>query len=140
MLYLTIALTVLSNVVYHVAQRSVPRSVHPLTSLMVNYLVALAATAALWPFFAPRAPLAAQLRGFNWASAAVGLSIVGVELGFLLAYRAGLNVSLASVTTGSLLAVLLLPIGVFFFRERLSPLNLVGIVFCVVGVILVGRK
>ena len=39
-----------------------------------------------------------------------------------------------------LMAVLLLPVGVFFFRERLSPLNLVGFVFCVVGVILVGRK
>ena len=86
------AIVVVSNVLYHVAQRSVGRDLHPLASLFANYGVALALTALLVPFFPDKAPLGPSLRAIQWPSLAVGVSIVGVELGFLLAYRAGWNV------------------------------------------------
>ena len=47
MFYLSLAIAVLANVVYHVAQRSVPPGVHPLASLFANYAVALVGTALL---------------------------------------------------------------------------------------------
>ena len=140
MFYLSLAIAVLANVLYHVAQRSVPPGVHPLASLFANYAVALVGTALLLPFFPSSAPLGASLRALNWASVAVGVAIVGVELGFLLAYRAGWNVSLAAVTSGTVLAVLLIPVGVLLFRERLSATNLLGIVLCVAGLVLVSRR
>lgn len=140
MFYLSMAIVVVSNVLYHVAQRSVSRDLHPLASLFANYGVALALTALLVPFFPDKAPLGPSLRAIQWPSLAVGVAIVGVELGFLLAYRAGWNVSLAVVTSGATLAVLLIPIGILLFRERVSAINLVGIVLCLAGVLLVSRK
>jgi drug/metabolite transporter (DMT)-like permease len=140
MFIMSMAITVLANVLYHVAQRSVPGGVHPLASLFANYTVALLITAALVPFYPGRESLQGSFRLLNWASVAVGIAIVGVEIGFLLAYRAGWNVSLAAVTSGATLAVLLLPVGVLFFRERVSVTNILGVALCIGGLLLVARK
>lgn len=140
MFYFSVALAVISNVLYHVGQRSVPRDFHPLASLLVNYGVALVGTLALLPLVPSSKPLGASLRSLNWASVLVGIAIVGVELAVLLAYRAGWNVGLLSITIGSALAVLLVPVGLLLFRERITSANLAGIVLCVLGLILISRK
>ncbi len=140
MFYLSVAVAVVSNVLYHVGQRSVPRDLHPLASLLVNYGVAIAGTLLLVPFVPSSKPLLGSLRSANWASVTVGVAIVGVELAVLLAYRAGWNVGLLSITIGSGLAVLLVPVGLILFRERPSATNLAGIVLCIVGLMLVTRK
>jgi len=80
-----------------------------------------------------------EVKRLNWATIAVGLSIVAVELGFLLAYRAGWRVSLASITANTTVALVLLPTGVLLFRERVTPTNAIGLVFCVIGLVLVTR-
>lgn len=140
MFYFSVALAVISNVLYHVGQRSVPRDFHPLASLLVNYGVALVGTLALLPLVPSSKPLGASLRSLNWASVLVGVAIVGVELAVLLAYRAGWNVGLLSITIGSALAVLLVPVGLLLFRERITPTNLAGIALCIFGLILISRK
>ena len=137
--YLALLLTVVSNLLYHVAQKSVPRGANPLLSVAVNYVVALALTLLLIPFFPSGQPLVAGLRQLNWASWAVGVAIVGVEFGFLLAYRAGWPISTAAVTNSVALALLLLPAGLLFFRETLSPTRLLGVALCGAGLWLVSR-
>jgi drug/metabolite transporter (DMT)-like permease len=135
-----ILLIVLSNVAYHVAQKSISPTVHPLISLLVTYVVALAITLLLLPFFPVRAAPGVALRQVNWASVAVGVTIVGVEIGFLLAYRAGWKVSIGSAVASAAVAVLLLPTGLVLFRERLSASNLVGVLLCVAGFLLAVRR
>ncbi len=70
----------------------------------------------------------------------MGLAIVAVELGVLLAYRAGWPMSVASLTVSSALALVLVPVGVTVYRERLSPANVAGLVLCLAGLVLVARK
>jgi drug/metabolite transporter (DMT)-like permease len=140
MFYFAVALAVASNVLYHIGQRSVPNQLHPLASLLVNYGVAIVGTLLLVPFVPSPKPLASSLREVNWSSVAVGVAIVGVELAVLLAYRAGWNVGLLSVTMGAALAVVLVPVGMALFHERPSATQLAGIVLCVLGLILVTRK
>jgi hypothetical protein len=67
---------------------------------------------------------------------AVGIAIVGVEMGVLLAYRAGWRVSVGSTVVNAALAVLLIPIGILYFGERLTAGNALGIVLCVGGLLL----
>jgi multidrug transporter EmrE-like cation transporter len=76
----------------------------------------------------------------NWASVALGVAIVGLELGFLLAYRAGWNISVAGIVSASLVALVLIPVGLTFFKEKLTPLNLLGVVLCIAGLVLVNIK
>jgi drug/metabolite transporter (DMT)-like permease len=134
---ISLAVIVLSNLLYHVSQKSISASVPPVLSLLVTYGIAIAGTLLLLPFFPVRPPLAQAWRQINWASAAVGVSIVGVELGFLLAYRAGWRISVGSAAANAAVAVLLVPTGLLFFGERLSTANVVGLLLCLAGLFLV---
>ena len=131
-----VAIIVASTVVYHVAQKSIPAGASPVASLLVSYGVALIGTLALLPFFPMRGSWGRSLRELNWASAAVGLTIVGVELGFLLAYRAGWRVSLGATVSNAAVVALLLPVGLLAFQERMSGVNVLGVGLCVSGLVL----
>ena len=135
--YVPILLMILGTTTYHIAQKSVPTQVNPLFSLAINYLTALAGTILLLPLYPPRAAGPWSAKGINWASAAVGISIVGVELAVLLAYRTGWRISLLSVIGNTASALLLVGIGLLFFREHLSARNLTGVILCLVGLALV---
>jgi drug/metabolite transporter (DMT)-like permease len=140
MFYLAIALTVVANVVYHLAQRSIPRDVNPLASLLATYVVAIAATLVLMPFFPGEGNFRSSWKKLNWASYAIGLAIVAIELGFLLAYRAGWRISVAAVTSNAAVALMLVPIGLFAFRDRLSAVNAAGFVLCLLGLVLLSIR
>jgi len=136
----SLLLVVVSSVVYHVAQKSIPASAPPVASLLVSYAVALLGTLALLVVFPMPAGAGRSFRELNWASAVIGLAIVGVELGFLLAYRAGWNVSAGAAVSNAVVAALLVPIGLLGFHERLSPVNALGLLLCVAGVLLAVAK
>lgn len=139
LLYGSLALTVAGNVLYHLSQKSIPGSVHPVVSIVASYLTAIALSIVILVAFPLHEPLLVEVKKLNWATIAVGLSIVAVELGYLLAYRAGGRVSLASVTANTTVALVLLPTGMLLFRERVTPANAIGLACCVIGLVLVAR-
>jgi drug/metabolite transporter (DMT)-like permease len=135
----TISLLVIvaSNVLYHVSQKSIAPGANPVLSLLVTYGVAIAGSLVLLPLFPVRAPLSQASRQLNWASASLGVAIVGVELGVLLAYRSGWRISVGSAAASAAVAAVLVPIGLLFYGERLSAANVAGLVLCLVGLCLV---
>ena len=135
--YLPIILMIVGTTTYHIAQKSVPTQVNPLFSLAINYLTALAGTLLLIPLYPQRTAGPWSANGINWASAAVGVSIVGVELAVLLAYRTGWRISILSVIGNSASALLLVGVGLAFFHEHLSARNVAGVVLCLVGLALI---
>jgi hypothetical protein len=138
--YLPIVLMILGTTTYHVAQKSVPNQVNPLFSLAMNYLTALAGTLVLIPLYPARTAGTWSIKGVNWASAAVGVSIVGVELAVLLAYRTGWRISILSVIGNTASALLLVGVGLAGFHEHLSARNVAGVVLCLVGLALVTQR
>ena len=138
--YFSIGLTVISNVLYHVVQKSTPGSVNPALSLVVTYATAAAACLALLPIFPLRGGLGQSLRELNWASYALAFTLIGLELGFLLAYRAGWKISLGPLVSNVAVAIVLVPVGLLLFREKISLVNLVGIAVCLLGLVLVNHK
>lgn len=138
MFYWSMLLVVLGNVLYHVSQKSIPRGLDPVFSVFVSYVTALALSALLLPLAASR-PIRESWRQTTWASVGVGVAAVVIEFAFLLVYRAGWNISLASFAGSAVLAAILVPLGVLLYRERLSWVNLVGLLFCLLGFFLVTR-
>lgn len=134
-----LVLVLVSNVVYHVAQKSVPRGVDPLLATAAAYVVALVLTVGIWLGRTASAPIGPNLRAMNWSNVAVGLAIVGVEVGFLLIYRAGGDVSKSSALNSAALAILLALIGWTFFGERLSAQQWTGLGLSVAGIVLLTR-
>jgi drug/metabolite transporter (DMT)-like permease len=138
--YLPIILMIVGTTTYHIAQKSIPMQVNPLFSLVMNYLTALAGTLVLVPFYPARSAGPWSLKTINWGSVAVGISIVGVELAVLLAYRTGWRLSVLSVIGNTASALLLAGAGLAFFHEHLSARNAAGVVLCLVGLALVTQR
>ena len=99
-----IALAVLSNVLYHICAKSVPESVNPLASLTVTYLVAAAASAILYFVLNRGGNLLKEYEKLNWTPFVLGVVIVGLEAGFLYAYKAGWQVSNGTMTVDEAVA------------------------------------
>lgn len=138
--YVPILLTVISNVFYHIFLKLTPSSVNPIVSLTVTYAIAMIATLVLYPFYPNQSGIVANIKSLNWASYALGLAIVGLEAGFIIAYRMGWQISLAGIISNIAVAILLIPIGLFFFKETFSLTNIIGIILCIFGLVLVNYK
>jgi drug/metabolite transporter (DMT)-like permease len=134
--YLSIILVMLSSLMYHVILKFTPADVNPALSLAVTYAAATALCLLLLPLFPLKAGMTNALRRLNWASYALAFALVGLEVGFLLAYRAGWRISVAAILVNAVVTILLVPVGVSLFRERLSAANVVGILVCAIGLIL----
>ena len=134
-----IALVVLSNVVYHICAKSLPAAMNPLASLTVTYLVGAAASATLFCLLNKNANLLKEYAHMNWAPVLLGLAVVGLEMGVICAYKAGWPVSTASIVQSSFLAVALIFVGFFLYREALTWNKVVGILICLVGLGFINR-
>jgi drug/metabolite transporter (DMT)-like permease len=140
LLIVSVVIIIASNVLYHVSQKSIPAGAHPLLSVAVTYAAALLVTLLLFPFSPGGAPKLSGLARLNWATLGVAVSAVGIEIGFLLAYRAGWNISIGSLVVSVAVAILLIPTGLLLYREHLSTANVAGIVLCLAGLVLVMLK
>ena len=139
--YFSVGLAILSNILYHLCQKLTPNDANPALALTVTYLVsALTCLVLLLALFPLKTSLRQALGQLNWASLALGISVVGLELGFLLAYRAGWNISLVANVVNTVVALSLIPIGLIFFKEKLSLVNAAGIVLCLLGLVMINLK
>ncbi len=133
-LVIAFLIAIAGQVLYHVTQKSISAGAHPVISLLTFYLVAAVLTLPLFLLLPLAGSVGAEIQKLNWAVYGVAVSIVMIEIGFLLAYRAGAELSSAAVLTASVVAVSTLVIGALFFREPLSVAKLAGIVLCLAGI------
>ena len=135
-----IALVVLSNIVYQICAKSVPSGMNPLASLTVTYLVGAVVSTVLYYALNMGADLKAELSRLNWAPIVLGVVIVGLEVGFIYAYKAGWQVSTASIVQSSFLAIALIFVGFLMYHEALTWNKLLGVVICLVGLVFINLK
>jgi uncharacterized membrane protein len=137
--YFPFALATGGALLYHLSQRSIPREMNPFLTTIIAYLVGIFLCGLSLFLFPAHKPLRDSLRDSNWAVFGVGFSVVAIELGFLLAYRAGWKISVAAVATNAAVTILLIPIGILVFKDQLSARNIIGLIFCLLGLILVAK-
>ena len=135
-----LGLVVLSNIVYQVCAKSVPDNINPFASLVFTYLIGAIASAVLYFTVGGGGNLVSEYTKLNWASVVLGIAIVGLEVGFIFAYRAGWSVSTASVVQSSFLAVALIFVGWLAYSEALTPNKILGVVICLIGLVFINYK
>ena len=135
-----IALVVLSNIVYQICAKSAPGDMDPLASLTVTYLVGALASGALYFLLHRGGNLLREYRALNWAPFVLGVVIVGLEVGFIYAYRAGWQVSRAQIAQSAVLAVGLLLVGYLMYHESLTWNKITGVLVCLAGLILINYR
>ena len=138
MIWLGIAIA--ATVGYHVVLKLTPAGANPYLSLAVTYAVTTVAFIAVYALAPGTTPLREAFGQLNWTTLVLGVVVVFLDLGFLMLYRGGFDVSLGQLITQSGAALLLMLLGVAFFAEKLSLANIGGILLCVAGLWLINRK
>ncbi len=135
-----IALVVVSNVVYQICAKSVPSGMNPFASLTVTYIVGAVASGILYFVLGKNGSLVKEYSKLNWAPFVLGVVIVGLETGWIYAYKAGWQVSKGFIVQSAVLAVMLLVVGYFLYHEALTWNKVVGVVICLVGLVFINYK
>ena len=138
--YFSITLAICSSALYHFSAKSVPSNINFAISLIVTYAVALGITLIVALLFPAQNGLASELKNLNWASFLLAIAIVGIEFGFLLVYRAGWNLGIAAVLTNVVASLILVPVAIFVFKDKLSIINVIGILVCLAGLVMLNWK
>lgn len=127
-----------ANTLYHIVTRSTPQDANTFLSLTVTYLVGAVCSLVLFLTGRGGESLSSCFSKLNWTTWALGIVIVGLELSWILIYRAGWKVSAASLICNIALAAVLLFVGLIGYREAVSFRQYVGIAVCVAGLVLIG--
>lgn len=138
--YFSITLAICSSALYHFVAKSTPSDVNFSVSLIVTYAVALGVTIITALLFPAEKGFVTELKNLNWASFLLAVAIVGIEFGFLLTYRAGWNLGIAAVLVNVVASLILLPVAIFFFKDKISWVNIVGIFVCLLGLVMLNWK
>lgn len=136
----SIFLIVLSNIMYNICQKATPERANPFTALLITYVTAALLSVIAFHFYKTDKNFWQSFKDLNWTSITLGFAIVGLEFGYIMAYRAGWNISVGSLVANIILALMLIPIGVLFYKEGFGLSKILGTVFCIVGLILINKK
>lgn len=137
-----LALVVAANTLYQICAKGVPEGMNPLASLTVTYTIG--AVASLVLYYALNrggdAHLLQEYTKLNWAPIALGVSIVGLEVGYIYAYKAGWAVNAAQIVQSVVLAVILIFVGALLYKEAITWNKIAGIIVCLAGLTLINWK
>ena len=134
------ALVVLSNTAYQICAKSVPGGMNPFASLTVTYLVGALASGLLYVALGDGGNILQEYTKLNWAPFVLGLVIVGLEVGWIYAYKAGWPVSTAFIFQSAILAGFLLMVGRMLYQEPVTLNKIIGIIICLIGLYFLSRQ
>ena len=135
-----IALIVLSNTLYQICAKSVPDGMNPFASLTVTYLVGAVVSGILYFALGTNTNLLKEYGRLNWAPVVLGVVIVGLEAGYIFAFKAGWQVSTTQVVQAAILAGVLLFVGYLLYHEALTWNKILGIIICLIGLVFINLK
>jgi len=140
MFYISAGVAIVGAVGYQYFIKRVPASLNPIVSVIGMYVAVLALGVILLPLFPAEGGLRHHFRQLSWIQLALALTVMMIELGFLLMYRYGWNLSTGNLVTSVFVNIILVGLGVTLLGEEVNPVNAIGIVFCILGVALISYR
>lgn len=134
-----IALVVLSNIIYQICAKGIPKDMDTMASMTVTYLVGALCSAIMYFVMNRGGNLIHEYAKMNAAPALLGISVVGLEIGFIYAYKVGWQVSTASLVQSAFLTVALVFVGFFMYREPITVNKIIGAALCLAGLYFINR-
>lgn len=131
---ISVAMIIGGGVLYHLCQKATPAALDPFLALCLSF--GLASLTCLGISLARHHVSTEQLHRLNWASVVLALALVGIESGYLIGYRYGLKLNITSFVCNTVIALVLLGVGTFFYRESFSLRSAIGMVLCAAGLLL----
>lgn len=132
-----ILIVILANTFYNICMKSMPGDVNPFGALMVTYFAAAIISTVIFAYAVGPSNVVSEMSKVNWISIILAIAIVGLEVGYVFVYRAGWQVSNATVVANIGLACVLIFVGYFLYSENISIRQILGIFVCMAGLILI---
>jgi drug/metabolite transporter (DMT)-like permease len=134
-------LIVFGLVLYQISQKSVDKDANPFVVVAVAYFIGIIACIAGFYLFPKQdTEIIPMIKTIIWSAIGIGLGAAAIEFGFLLAYRAGWNISILPLSANVFSALILILIGFFAYRESLSAEKIIGVLMCIGGLVLITIK
>lgn len=140
MYYTSAFLAITGAVAYQIVVKRIPATINPIVSVMGLYVSVLTISIFMLPFFHAEGGLRSHFRQLSWIQVLLAVTVVLIELGFLLMYRYGWNLSTGNLVTGVFVNIILLIVGVVVLGEKISLVNAVGIALSILGVALISYR
>jgi len=131
------ALATFGLVIYNIAQKNQPTTVHPFQILSIAYLVAAIVSTTIYR--ASPNMGTASLKDSFIPAVCLSFAVICVELGFIMVYRSGWSMGIASTFSNVAASAVLLPVGVLLLQDKVEPVNIFGVVLCLFGLFFVSR-
>jgi drug/metabolite transporter (DMT)-like permease len=140
MFYASALVAIAGAVSYQFFVKRVPAPINPIVSVIGMYVAVLALGVILLPLFPADGGLRHHFRQLSWIQLALAASVMMIELGFLLMYRYGWNLSTGNLITGVFINLILVGLGVSLLGEKMNIVNSIGIALCILGVALISYR
>ncbi|MEG1694905.1 MAG: EamA family transporter [Eubacterium sp.] len=134
-----ILIVIAANTFYNICAKEIPDNVPPFAALTITYISASIVSLILYFITNGSHHLMADVQRINWASIVLGISIVALEFGYIQVYRVGFNISMGSLIANIGLAMVLIFVGVFLYKEVLTVNQVIGVILCIGGMIFLNR-
>lgn len=134
-----IVLVVFSNIIYQICAKEVPKDMDAMASMTITYFVGAVCSAIMYFVMNKNGNLLQEYMKINWAPIFLGVSVVGLEVGFIYAYKNGWAVSKASIIQSVFLAVALIIVGAVLYHEVITENKVIGIVICLIGLYFINK-
>ena len=136
MKWIALTMLVFADVAYKIMSEKVSGDINPFASMIITYGAAMIASFVLFFLTAKGSPLSGEMKKLNIYSVLIGLIICFYELGFIFAFRCGFKMSLLSPLMSVAIMVFMALIGVLFYKEKISPMNTIGLIIASIGVLM----
>lgn len=134
---LPIMIIVLSNTMYNICAKSTSETINPFAALFTTYSISAVISFVVFFITNKGKNIIHEFTKLNWASLVLGVVIIGLEFGYILAYRAGWQMNKVSVTANITLAIVLIFVALVLYKEPITFKQVIGIGMCVGGLLLI---
>jgi len=133
-----LTITVIGGLIYQLSQKLIPSEIHPFASLACTYLIAFFLCFIIL-LLATNLKFTINniLENIHWSIILLGIGTLCIEFGYLYAFRTGSKLSNYALTVTVIVSIFLVFFGKFLFNEKISISQYLGIIFCVLGLLLI---
>ncbi|MBR3250884.1 MAG: EamA family transporter [Erysipelotrichaceae bacterium] len=137
---LSFLLIVAASAMYQVASEKTAPDVNPFAGIIVIYLTALLTSLVVYLITSKGVPLFTEMKKVNVFSIIIGVVVCLVDLGYIMAYRSGFSIGKLSPLSSVTLIIVMALIAVIFYKERLNPRHILGLIIAAIGILLTIEK
>lgn len=138
--YFPLLVIIVGGLMYQLSQKSLAHGLNAYYVIIVAYLAGIILCLLGNWLYPAEGSLMETARKSNWAVYGIGAGAVLVEIGFLLAYRQGWQISVTSMLVNMIISLVLVPVGLLVYKETISGWNALGIAFYLAGLLLISKR